>query len=319
VTVGLIINPLSGRGSGRGEHLLDALRGSSDIDIAVLEDFSELPLVLERLAKNQVDVLAISSGDGTIHAIQTLLAEKSPFPRPPKLVLLSHGTANMSAATLGLNRPLHDVARLLRDRDSLAALPQVKRPTLKVSNAADGKIRHGMFLGTGAIYAATAYCQRIIERTGVKGNAAIVATFMRSFSQALFARRSLTADQSIIRNYELRVRADGQEKFSPGGLLFLATTLDRLVLQTRPFWGGRSGPIRATFVSYPVRNVALWLLPGLYGSEQRRMPREATSFCASNLEIHGATPYVMDGEFFYPSPNAPLHVETGPDFIYLRG
>jgi len=319
VTVGLIINPLSGRGSGRGEHLLDALRGSSDIDIAVLEDFSELPLVLERLAKNQVDVLAISSGDGTIHAIQTLLAEKSPFLRPPKLVLLSHGTANMSAATLGLNRPLHDVARLLRDRDSLAALPQVKRPTLKVSNAADGKIRHGMFLGTGAIYAATAYCQRIIERTGVKGNAAIVATFMRSFSQALFARRSLTAEQSIIRNYELRVRADGQEKFSPGGLLFLATTLDRLVLQTRPFWGGRSGPIRATFVSYPVRNVALWLLPGLYGSEQRRMPREATSFCASNLEIHGATPYVMDGEFFYPSPNAPLHVETGPDFIYLRG
>ena len=319
MTVGLIINPLSGKGSRRGEHLMDALRGSSDINIAVLDDFSELPLVLKRLAKNGIDVLAISSGDGTIHAIQTILAEESPFPQPPKLVLLSHGTANMSAATLGLNRPLHDIARLLRDRDSLAGLTQIKRPTLKVSNAADGKIRHGMFLGTGAVYEATAYCQRIIERTGIMGGAAIVATFLQSFSQALFARRSLKADQSIIRDYKFRVTADGQEKLSSGALLFLATTLDRLVLQTRPFWGGCNGPLRATIVSYPVRNVALWLLPGLYGSEHRRMPREATSFCASNLQIHGVTPYVMDGEFFYPSPNVPLHVETGPDFIYLRG
>jgi diacylglycerol kinase (ATP) len=319
VTVGLIINPLSGRGSGRGKPLLELLHGSSGIEIAVLQDFSELPVVLDRFAKNGVDVLAISSGDGTIHAIQTLLAEASPFSQPPKLVLLSHGTANMSAATLGLNRPLQDIASLLRDRNSLQALTQVKRPTLKVSNAADGKIRHGMFLGTGAIYEATAYCQKIIQRTGVMGNAAIVATFMRTFSQALFARRPLAARQSIIRNYELRVTADGEEKFSPKGLLFLATTLDRLVLQTRPFWGGHSGPIRATVVSYPVRNVALWLLPGLYGSERRRMPPEARSFCASRLEIHGSTPYVMDGEFFDPSPNAPLHVETGPDFIYLRG
>ena len=319
MTIGLIINPLSGRGSGRGERLLHLLRGSPGIETAVLDDFSELWAVLHRFAKSGVDVLAISSGDGTIHAIQTLLAEASPFPQQPKLVLLSHGTANMSAATLGLNRPLYETARLLRDRNSLDSLAQIKRPTLKVSNTADGTTRHGMFLGTGAIYEATAYCQKILRRTGVIGNAAIVATFMRSFYQALFRARSPAHRESMIRNYELRVTADGQEKFSPGGLLFLATTLDRLVLQTRPFWGGRSGPIRATVVSYPVRNVALWLLPGLYGSEKRRMPREATSFCASRLEIHSATPYVMDGEFFCPSPNAPLHVETGPDFIYLRG
>jgi diacylglycerol kinase (ATP) len=319
VSVGLIINPRSGSGSGRGGRLLELLRGRPAIEAAVLDDFLQLPAVLDRLAKKGVDVLAISSGDGTIHAIQTLLGEASPFPEAPKLVLLSHGTANMSAATLGLNRPLPDVAKLLRDRDSLEALPQVKRPTLKVSNAADGKIRHGMFLGTGAIYEATAYCQRIIQRTGVIGNAAILATFMRLIAQALVAGRRMRADERIIRNYELRVTADGQEKFSPGGLLFLATTLDRLVLQTRPFWGGRSAPIRATAIPYPLPNVALWLLSGLYGSEQRRMPEGAMSFCASRLEIHGTTPYVMDGEFFCPSPNAPLHVETGPDFIYLRG
>jgi diacylglycerol kinase (ATP) len=319
VSVGLIINPLSGRRSGRGRRLFKLLRENPAIATALLDDFSQLPTVLERMAKRGVDVLAISSGDGTIHAIQTLLAEASPFPRPPKLILLSHGTANMSAATLGLNRPLHEIARLLSDRNSLDALPQVRRPTLKVSNTADGKIRHGMFLGTGAIYEATAYCQRIIRHTGVISTAAIVATFMRSISQALLARGRVPAGESIIRNYELRVTADGQEKFSPAGLLFLATTLDRLVLQTRPFWGGRSAPIRATAVSYPIRNLALWLLAGLYGSEERHMPEGATSFCASSLEIHGKTPYVMDGEFFCPSPNAPLQVETGPDFIYLRG
>jgi hypothetical protein len=49
------------------------------------------------------------------------------------------------------------------------------------------------------------------------------------------------------------------------------------------------------------------------------MPDGAISFCATTLDIWGSTPYVMDGEFFNPPPSSPLHVETGPDFAYIRG
>jgi hypothetical protein len=314
--VGLIINPLSGRGSGKGEKLRRLLASNKSVEIAVLKEFDELPAVLRHMAGKGVDVLAISSGDGTIHAVQSELAENRPFAVLPKLVLLSHGTANMSAATLGMNCSTRRTAQLLGNRKSLEALPTVVRPTLRVSNSSDGRVRHGMFLGTGAIYEATAYCQRMLQRAGLAGNAAIMATFMHTFLQAMLAR---SAKASMIRNYDLRVLADDREKFARGSLLFLATTLDKLVLRIRPFWGGRSGPIRATAIPFPAANPARWLLPGLYGSERRRMPEGALSFCATNLEIHGSTPYVMDGEFFAPAQNLPLHVRAGPDFIYLRG
>jgi hypothetical protein len=101
--------------------------------------------------------------------------------------------------------------------------------------------------------------------------------------------------------------------------LFLATTLDSLVLGTRPFWGGRTGPIRATALPYPIRHIWRWVLPALYGSESRRMPRGAASFCARFLEVLGPTPYVIDGEFFDPPRDAPLRIDTGPDFVYVRG
>jgi diacylglycerol kinase family enzyme len=99
--IGLIINPLSGKRSGKGERLRQLLGKSCAVEICVLEDFSDLAGILRHMAQKEIAILAISSGDGTIHAIQTELAEQQPFPRLPKLMLLPHGTANMSAADVG--------------------------------------------------------------------------------------------------------------------------------------------------------------------------------------------------------------------------
>ena len=319
MTVGLIINPLSGRKGGKGERLRRFLNKDAAVELAMLESFADLPAVLAHMASRGVDVLAISSGDGTIHAIQTELAERRPFERFPKLVLLPHGTANLSASRLGVLRDPEEIARLLESPSSLHALPTIVKPTLRVANPADGRPRHGMFMGTGAVYTATAYCQEVVHRAGLSGNTAIVATFLRCLFGGMLARGGQTLPVRIARKYELHVHADGAERFSPDGLLFLATTLDSLVLGARPFWGGRTGPIRATALPYPIKHIWRWVWPALYGAEARRMPEGAASFCARSLEISGPTPYVIDGEFFDPPPNAPLRIDTGPDFVYVRG
>jgi len=316
MTVGLIINPLSGRKGGKGERLRRALRKDA-VELAILDCFSELPVLLAHMASRGVDTLAISAGDGTIHAIQTELAERQPFERFPKLILLPHGTANLSASQLGMHRGPDEIARLLESPSVLHALPTTVKPTLRVANPADGRPRHGMFLGTGAVYTATAYCQEVVHRAGLKGNTAIVATFLRSLFAGMFGRSG--ASSPIVRKYELRVSADGAERFSPDGLLFLATTLDSLMLGARPFWGGRTGPIRATAMPYPISHIWRWVFPALYGPETRRMPQGAVSFCARSLEVSGPTPYVIDGEFFAPPADAPLRIDTGPEFVYVRG
>jgi hypothetical protein len=319
MTVGLLINPLSGRRSGKGERLRRALGKRPPVEVAMLDEFSNLPAVLRHLADKGVDILAISSGDGTLHAIQTELAENQPFPKLPRLIVLPHGTANMSAGTIGFKHCLSDLVRLLPDRDLIKTLSTETRPTLRVINPLDGKARHGMFLGTGALYTATAYCQDVLHRAGLPGNAAILATLLRSLFDAAVRRPGTSSPAAIARSYELKVSINGAVKFSPSGLLFLATTLDKLVLGARPFWGGKTQPIRATAFPYPVPRFLPWLWPALYGSEDRVMPEGAVSFCSDSLEISGPTPFVMDGEFFKPPSEVPLRVETGPDFIYIRG
>ena len=110
--------------------------------------------------------LFISSGDGTIHAVQTELAERKPFKVIPRLSLLPHGTTNMTAADLGFPyRALQAQADYIT---RLEAKQLRERPTLRVVNPRDGRPRHGMFLGTGAASEATLFCQRVFNARGSK-------------------------------------------------------------------------------------------------------------------------------------------------------
>ena len=73
----------------------------------------------------------------------------------------------------------------------------------------------------------------------------------------------------------------GPTRYADGTqLLMLATTLEKLILGTRPFWGGKTGPIRVTIFPYPVPCIPRWLLPIMYGGEDRKFPQGAVSFCS---------------------------------------
>ena len=317
MTAGLIVNPRSGKASGKGLALAAKVRGKSGVIIHILDDFAGLESVVTEMAHAGVTDLFISSGDGTIQAIQTILAERNPFTAMPRLVLLPHGTTNMTAADLGFRRRSLDAQAAAIC--SSAPAETAARPTLRVVNPADGKVRHGMFLGTGAVWTATKFCQDAIHRTGLKGDFATFATLASAVARSLFSRADPGDPERIDRPYRIAVGPDG-ETLSPSPQLFmLATTLDKLILGTKPFWAGKTAPIRATTIPYPVPSVFRWLLPMMYGGEDRQVPPGARSFCATALAIASATPFVIDGEFFDPPAGVPLRVETGPDFVYIRG
>ena len=99
---GVIVNPKSGR-SGKGLALARMIEASPSVMLRLLDDFASLPRILDEMAAQHVSELFVSSGDGTVHAVQTDLAERRPFPTLPELALLPHGTTNMTAADLGLS------------------------------------------------------------------------------------------------------------------------------------------------------------------------------------------------------------------------
>ena len=102
-------------------------------------------------------------------------------------------------------------------------------------------------------------------------------------------------------------------------LLQMSTTLEKLVLNTRHYWGGKTGPIRTSVFPYPLPSVMRWLLPAMYGGENRKPPPRSTSFCSRELAVTSKAMFVIDGEFFPPPTDEPLRLETGPVFTYVCG
>jgi diacylglycerol kinase (ATP) len=315
--IGVIINPKSGRGNGKGVALANMLVGNKAIMISVLRDFKELGHTLASFAKAGVAELYISSGDGTVQAIQTLIAERKMFSEIPRLCLLPHGTTNMTASDLGFrHRSLDAQAAFIQgsQRDDLRS-----RPTLRVLNPRDGFTRHGMFLGAGAVADATIYCQRAFNDKGVKGSWATFSVLAGAALKTAFLPPNLADPNRFDRPYPITVRkgdgvvADGQQ------LLVLCSTLDRLILRADPFWGAKTGPVRVSVFPFPVPNVFRWLIPVLYGSANRRGPPGARSFSTDRFEIETTSLYVLDGEFFEGPEHGALRIEAGSVFTYICG
>jgi diacylglycerol kinase (ATP) len=315
MTVGLIVNPRSGKASGKGLAVAKLLEGKANVRL--LERFEDLPSHLDAFAAAGVDALYISSGDGTVQAIQTEIAERKPFRHPPRLGLLNHGTTNMTAADIGLRirKPAGQAAFIAANKVTEIA----ERPTVRAVNPRDGKPRHGMFLGAGAAYQATLFTQRTVHGAGLKGDWAPFATLATAVAKALFTRPDPTDETRIDRPHRMTVRAGNRTVAEGEHLMILATTLERLVLGTRPFWGGKNGPLRTSVFPYPLPSVVRWLVPLMYGAEDRTVPAGAISFSGSGFEIETAAMFVMDGEFFEPPEGEAMRVEVGPAFTYIRG
>ena len=319
MTSGLLINPYSCRRNVRGLALAERVKGAPGVSVAILERFSELPGALRQFAEQGVETIFISSGDGTVHAIQTELAERNPFPGLPRLAILPHGTTNMTAADLGVRtKKLDAQAALVRGPGAGGQGDKLKlRPTVKVANPADGRARHGMFLGTGAIWRGVRFCQDKVHATGLKGDWATGMTLAAGLARAVIGRAGPGEDR-LDRPYKMHIEADGEVVANALQVFFLVTTLDRLILGTRPFWGGATGPLRATAIAHPPPSMR-WARGVLYGGEERKLPAECLSFAARSIAIAVACPFVMDGEMFDAPDDEPLRIETGPEFTYLCG
>jgi hypothetical protein len=223
----------------------------------------------------------------------------------------------MTAADLGFrNRNVRVQADFIAHREARVLR---QRLTLRVANPRDGKVRHGMFLGTGAVWQGTVFCQEAIHRVGLKGDFATFATLAAAIGKSAFSPARPDDPTRIDRPYEIGISPECEATTTGQQLLLLATTLDKLILGTRPFWGGKTGPIRVSTIPYPVPSIARWLLPLMYGGEDRRVPEGARSLSGTAFKIAADTPYVIDGEFFEGPVDGPLRLETGAEFTYVCG
>jgi diacylglycerol kinase (ATP) len=312
----VIINPKSGRGRGKGLQLAEALKPlTGSVDVTVLNSFADVFVVLERCATNNTENLFISSGDGTIQAIQTWLAESGKCNALPRLCLLPHGTTNMTAADLGFRRKnIAEQAAFIAD---VTPSDVRSRHTVRVVNPKDRGPLHGMFFGTGAVSEATRYCQIAFNDKGVGGNWATFATLASAIGKTVFLAPNANDPNRFDKPYPINLKIGGKTICDGPQLMMLATTLDKLILGAKPYWGGANGPLRTTTMPYPVPSPIRWLLPTMFGGEQRKAPPGSTSVACASCEVTSPTAFVIDGEFYKAPTHEPLRIEAGPRFDYI--
>jgi hypothetical protein len=280
---------------------------------------------LAELSRRGVEVLVVNGGDGTLQRTLTLLLEPgSPFDRMPLVAPLRSGRTSMSALDIGSRRdPVSALELLLRrNEERTLAGSVIERPVLRVSLEPDGVVACGMFMGVGLIHRAIQLVHRVFPRgraQGVFGSGIVTGT--------LVARAAMGKVGDVLVPDDLDVVLDGQtlDGVPPTAMdadgkpidprryqLVIMTTMTRLFLHIRPFWGDENAPVRFTAMrpgqGHSAKSV-LRILRGRAPLNGTADPRYA-SRNVKRVDLKMNCGLTVDGELFEPVEGRHVVVEA---------
>ena len=304
IKIGIITNPRSHRNKEGLDSANRAIAGHADVHHAVLDTVLDIPGILRDFASREVTLLAISGGDGTVQATLTGLFDGRPFDALPTLAVFPGGRTNMIAADAGIrSRRGQGMSRLLELAGN-ADLPDcvTERRILRIDNVRGAGTQFGMFFGAAGICRAIQSCRRKLHPYGLNSNIASALTLAGSVVRLLAGRGG---DDQICRGDDIGIALDNENMASHSCLLVLATTLDRLLLGSRPFWTKTPGSLHFSYISYPPKRLGLYVPRLLYGGPRRNLPAESyfSQDATSSIRLKLDGPFTLDGEFFEAEPD----------------
>ncbi|MBB3066575.1 diacylglycerol/lipid kinase family protein [Limibacillus halophilus] len=319
---GLVVNPHSQRNKRGLPALREAVQSYGDlIDYVELDGIETLGRTLRRFADAGLPLVAIAGGDGTVVASMTEYLVRQPDLPRPAIAILSAGMTNMTAADIGLkgraDKALARLVKRFQRGEALWRSETLRRSPIVVSGGGMGPPQAGFFLGGAGIYQGIEYCRDRVHTLGLEAGWANAATMASLLVQQMIGGR-------LLKGQNVDWRWDGGEKQSDSLSVVVATTLDRLVVGTRPFWNQPRDPSQrsgfsVTLVQKPGA-AFWWSLPRLlFGKADRKLnPKGCHSGEARVLELWMDSPFTIDGQLFDCHATEPLKVELGHSFEFVR-
>ncbi len=318
LTVGLISNPHSGRNRKQLDAICRIVADYPNVHHRPTQGAGEIPAVLAEFGSRPIDVLAINGGDGTIARILTELLVQRPFATLPRLALLPGGTTNMNAGDVGLRGNLVKAVRRLCEWSTGAqtSFETLQRPVLRVTGGDGQAAVCGMFFGAGAIMQGIEYCRSNVHTKGVGNEIGPGLAMLRTIWG--IARR----DRRFLQPVAMAVqRNDDPANPMREILIMLVSSLDRLFLGLRPYWGKETAPLHATLVLDPAGRF-LRNLPALLRGRPNRHVTEANGYYSHNAERIRLTMdgmWTLDGELYQATPgDGPVTITSGGDVTFVR-
>jgi hypothetical protein len=287
---------------------------------AELNDFGELPGIVDRFRTAGIDHIVVDGGDGTIQALLTeLMANRCDRRFRPRLAILPSGMTNLIAADVGVKGC--GAAALERVLDALENCREtvLSRPTLRLDlvDSVDGMVRRslsGMFFGAAALHHGAEFARDRVHAHGIKHAAGVAFTIAGIAWRSLLPRRP-----DFFLGDEIAVSVDeGPVDLRPR-FLFIATTLERLVLGLWPFWDLGSGGLRYFDVPAPPPRLLTSMARVLAQRPSPTMARAGyRSGRAERLSLALRAPCMLDGEVVQPGPDEAVALSVGPVVDFVR-
>lgn len=278
--VGVISNPDSGQNR-RGLQPIKALLAHyREVLHREARDPAELDAALQEFAHQGVELLVINGGDGTVQATLTILFDRHYFNNLPFFAVLAGGTTNMTAGDIGVTgsakRGLARVLSWAHRPGEHAAV--ASRSVLRIQRATDTSPLHGMFFGAGAIIQGIDYCHRRIHGLGFRSGVAPGICTLRMLADMVRSTPKVVAPFPVTVAFKNRDPSPERRPQESDLLLLLASTLERLFLGIRPYWGHERGELYYTAIRFRPTH-ALRTLPFLFWDDpiESQPPRMAMS------------------------------------------
>ena len=313
--IGVVINPLSGgnlNGLGDIRRIIDDHPQVVHCDVQTPQ---EVLAGLRDFADQDVDLLAVNGGDGTVQAVLTALFHQQPFEIQPLLAVLQSGTTSMTARDVGFSgsrrQSLRKLFRWAATGTGNARM--LERPVLRVQ-APGHQTRYGMFFGASAIYQGIQYFHRKLNTKGLRGEVGPGLTILRFIWSA--ARR----DSDFIKPVPVCAVIDDNPPQQFDSIVVLVSTLKRLFLGLHPYWGSESGPLHYTAVRARPRHM-LRALPSILRGRSGAHGTPENGFYSHNaheikLNLEGG--FTLDGQLYRPeNQQEPTVVRYGGTATFL--
>jgi diacylglycerol kinase (ATP) len=316
--VGLISNPNSGRNRKQLHAIERIVAKHPRVHHCRTASPTDIPAALSSLADDGVSTLAINGGDGTVGQVLSRLLQDSPFERLPLIALLPGGTTNMDAGDVGLRGDLvRAVKRLCRWADDprrKAILLQ--RPVLRVDPGAGQPVACGMFFGAGAIIQGIEYCRARLHPKGIADEIGPGLAMARAMWGIMRHDTRFFRPVAVSVTFDTAPAAPAQDL-----VILLVSSLERLFLGMRPYWGAEAGPLHASMIRAGADHL-LFRLPALLRGKPNRHAGMAAGYQSHNagritLLLDG--PYTLDGEIYQASrANGPVTITDGGTITFIR-
>ncbi len=307
--IGVVNNLRAGKSQESVSRMLGFLRSHPDVLHVETESVGVMPEALADLARQEVDLLVVNGGDGTLQYVLTEILGSRVFEdRVPLLAPLRAGRTNMSAMDLAADRdPLRGLAELIACAEDGRIAERVEpRRVLRVSyghgtHGSQRTAQYGMFFGAGIIKRAIELNHRLFDRVGQRK--VVEGVPGATLVTAGLLGRLITGDKSgILAPDKVQILLDGQLVEQGEFNLVIASTLSRLFARMRPFWGQGPGGVRFTSFAAPCERVgaaALGILRGKPGSWVT--PENGyTSRNVERAELRMNCGFTVDGELWQP-------------------